>query len=183
MYPGKGIKTEAELQTALTEEIEKYWASQSMNQMHDQIYHLLLDQTKIEFPKPFLTRWLKNGGDKVRTQEEAEKEYPTFEGQLKWTLISDTIIKENKLEVTSEDLRASMKEEVSRYFGKMNMGEDMSWLDSYLDRMMKDEKQVDATYRRLITEKLFNWAVLKCKPTEKTVTSEELIAMQHNHQH
>ncbi|MEQ1554965.1 MAG: trigger factor [Ferruginibacter sp.] len=183
VYPGKGIKTEAELQTALTEEIEKYWASQSMNQMHDQIYHLLLDQTKIEFPKPFLTRWLKNGGDKVRTQEEAEKEYPTFEGQLKWTLISDTIIKENKLEVTSEDLRASMKEEVSRYFGQMNMGEDMSWLDSYLDRMMKDEKQVDATYRRLITEKLFNWAVLKCKPTEKTVTSEELIAMQHNHQH
>jgi trigger factor len=183
VYPNKGIKTEAELRTALQDEIEKYWASQSANQLHDQIYHLLLDDTKMEFPKPFLTRWLKTGGDKQRTQEEAEAEYPTFEGQLKWTLISDTIIKENKLDVTEADLRASMKEEVSRYFGNMNMGEDMSWLESYIDRMMKDEKHVDTTYRKMITEKLFSWAENQAKPTEKKVTVDELVAMQHNHQH
>jgi trigger factor len=183
VYPGKEIKTEAELRTALQEEIEKYWASQSANQLHDQIYHLLLDETKMEFPKEFLTRWLKTGGDKQRTQAEAEAEYPTFENQLKWTLISDTIINGNKLEVTEADLRASMKEEVSRYFGNMNMGEDMSWLESYIDRMMKDEKQVDAVYRRLVTEKLFNWAESQAKPTEKKVTVDELVAMQHNHQH
>jgi trigger factor len=183
VYPGKEIKTEAELRTALKAEIEKYWASQSANQLHDQIYHLLLDDTKMEFPQPFLTRWLENGGDKPKTKEEAEADYPNFQNQLKWTLISDTIIRENKLEVTEADLRTSMKEEVSRYFGNMNMGEDMSWLESYIDRMMKDEKQVDATYRRMITEKLFNWAASQAKPTEKKVTSEELVAMQHNHQH
>jgi trigger factor len=183
VYPGKEIKTEAELRTALKDEIEKYWASQSANQLHDQIYHLLLDDTKMEFPQPFLTRWLENGGDKPKTKEEAEADYPNFQNQLKWTLISDTIIRENKLEVTEADLRTSMKEEVSRYFGNMNMGEDMSWLESYIDRMMKDEKQVDATYRRMITEKLFNWAASQAKPTEKKVTSEELVAMQHNHQH
>jgi trigger factor len=183
VYPGKGITTEAELKTALKDEIEKYWASQSANQLHDQIYHLLLDDTKMEFPQAFLTRWLKTGGDKQRTQEEAEAEYPTFQNQLKWTLISDTIIKENKLDVTEEELRTSMKEEVSRYFGQMNMGEDMSWLESYIDRMMKDEKHVDSTYRKMVTEKLFRWAESQAKPTEKKVTSEELIAMQHNHQH
>jgi trigger factor len=183
VYPGKGITTEADLKTALKDEIEKYWASQSANQLHDQIYHLLLDDTKMEFPQAFLTRWLKTGGDKQRTQEEAEAEYPTFQNQLKWTLISDTIIKENKLDVTEEELRTSMKEEVSRYFGQMNMGEDMSWLESYIDRMMKDEKHVDSTYRKMVTEKLFRWAEGQAKPAEKKVTSEELIAMQHNHQH
>ena len=76
-----------------------------------------------------------------------------------------------------------MKEEVMRYFGQMNMGEDTSWLESYIDRMMKDEKHVDTTYRRLITEKLFNWAASQVKPKEKKVTAEELAAMQHNHQH
>jgi trigger factor len=76
-----------------------------------------------------------------------------------------------------------MKVEVMRYFGQMNMGEDMSWLDSYIDRMMKDEKQVDATYRRLITEKLFNWMEAQTKPKAKKVTAEELTAMQHNHHH
>ncbi len=183
VYPGKEIKTEEALRSALKEEIEKYWGAQSRNQLHDQLYHNLLDETKMEFPKEFLTRWLKTGGDKQRTQEEAEAEYPTFENQLKWTLISDTIIKENKLDVSEEELRASLKEEVSRYFGNMNMGEDMSWLEAYIDRMMKDEKQIDATYRRLVTEKLFNWAEGQSKPKEKKVTSDELVAMQHNHQH
>lgn len=183
VYPGKEIKTEEALRTALKEEIQKYWEAQSRNQLHDQLYHNLLEQTKMEFPTAFLTRWLKTGGDKQRTQEEAEAEYPTFENQLKWTLISDTIIKENKLDVSEEELRTSLKEEVSRYFGNMNMGEDMSWLESYIDRMMKDEKQIDATYRRLVTEKLFGWAEAQAKPTEKKVTSDELIAMQHNHQH
>jgi trigger factor len=65
----------------------------------------------------------------------------------------------------------------------MGMGEDMSWLDSYIDRMMKDEKQVDATYRRLVTQKLFDFLEGQVKKKEKTVTTEELAAMQHNHSH
>ena len=181
VYPGKGIKTEAELQAGLREELEKHWSSQTKNQLHDQLYHYLLDETKMEFPKPFLTRWLKTGGDKTRTQEEAEVEYPTFEGQLKWTLISDQIIKENKLEVKDEEIRASMREEVSRYFGQMSMSQDMSWLDSYLDRMMQDEKQLDATYRRLISGKLFDCIETQTKPIEKKVTVDELLATQHKH--
>jgi trigger factor len=181
VFPNKGIKTVDELKASLTEEMKQYWASQTMNQLHDQLYHLLLDETKIEFPQAFLKRWLQQGGDKPRTAEEAETEYPTFEGQLKWTMISDKIISENKLEVVDAEIRQSMQEEISRYFGGMNIGDDTGWLDSYIDRMMKDEKQLDATYRRLITEKVFNWAVSQSKPAEKTVTVDELVGMQHKH--
>lgn len=183
VYPGKNIKTETELTEALKEEIAKYWESQSRNQLHDQLYHLLLDETKMEFPESFLKRWLQNGGDKPKTAEEAETEFPVFSNQLKWTLISDRLVKDNNLDVTPEELKENMKVEVMRYFGQMNMGEDMSWLDSYIDRMMKDEKQVDATYRKLITEKLFGWMEAQTKPKEKKVSVEELTAMQHNHQH
>ena len=76
-----------------------------------------------------------------------------------------------------------MKVEVMRYFGTMQLGDDTSWLESYIERMMKDEKQVDATYRRLITEKLFAWMETQVKPKEKEVTVEELTGMMHNHQH
>lgn len=183
VYPGKGIASEDTFRTTLKEDIEKYWEAQSRNQLHDQIYHLLLDKTSMEFPEAFLKRWLQSGGEKPKTADEAEAEFPVFSNQLKWTLISDKIIVENKLEVTQDDLRASMKEEVMRYFGQMNMGEDMSWLDSYLDRMMKDEKQVDATYRRMITERLFDFVEKQVKTKDKKVTPEELNGLQHNHQH
>ena len=183
VYPGKDIKTEEELRTKLTEEIQQYWDAQSRNQLHDQLYHYMLDETKMEFPETFLKRWLQTGGEQQKTAEQAETEFPAFSSQLKWTLISDRIITENKLEVSNEELREHMKTEVMRYFGQMNMGQDMSWLESYMDRMMKDEKQVDATYRRLITEKLFGNVEGQVKATEKNITGEELTAMQHNHQH
>jgi trigger factor len=183
IYPGKGIKTEAELRAAIKEEIENYWLGQSRNQLQDQLYHYLLDETGMDFPAEFLKRWLQTGGEKEKTPEEAESEFPAFSNQLKWTLISDKLIKENGLEVSNEELREYMKAEIMRYFGTMNLGEDTGWVESYIDRMMKDEKQVDSSYRRLITDKLFNWIESQAKPKEKEVTAEELTAMQHHHQH
>ena len=183
IYPGKEIKTEAELREAIKEEIENYWKGQSRNQLQDQLYHYLLDETKMEFPVEFLKRWLQTGGDKEKTAEQVETEFPSFSNQLKWTLISDKLIKENGLEVGNEELREYMKMEVMRYFGTMNLGEDTSWIESYIDRMMKDEKQVDSSYRRLITDKLFNWIEGQAKAKEKEVTAEELTAMQHHHAH
>jgi trigger factor len=183
IYPGKEIKTEAELRDAIKEEIENYWAAQSRNQLQDQLYHYLLDETKMEFPVEFLKRWLQTGGETEKTAEQVETEFPAFSNQLKWTLISDKLIKENKLEVGNEELREYMKVEIMRYFGTMNLGEDTSWIESYIDRMMKDEKQVDSSYRRLTTDKLFNWIESQAKAKEKVVTAEELTAMQHHHQH
>ena len=183
IYPAKDIKTEEELRNGLKEEIQNYWDGQSRNQLQDQLYHYLIDETKMEFPAEFLKRWLQTGGEKPKTTEEAETEFPAFSNQLKWTLISDKLIKENKLEVSNEELREYMKVEVMRYFGSMSMGDDTSWIESYIDRMMKDEKQADASYRRLITDKLFGWIEGQVKPKEKEVTPEELTAMQHHHQH
>jgi trigger factor len=183
IYPAKEIRTEAELREAIKEEINNYWNGQSRNQLQDQLYHYLLDETKMDFPVEFLKRWLQTGGDKEKTPEQVETEFPAFSNQLKWTLISDKLIRENKLEVGNDELREYMKMEIMRYFGSMNLGEDTSWIESYIDRMMKDEKQVDSSYRRLITDKLFNWIEGQAKTKEKEVTAEELTAMQHHHEH
>ncbi len=183
IYPAKDIKSEDELKVAIKEEIQQYWDAQSRNQMQDQLYHYLIDETKMEFPADFLKRWLQTGGEKPKTAEEAETEFPGFINQLKWTLISDKLIQENKLQVTNEELRDSMKAEIMKYFGAMSMGDDTSWIESYIDRMMKDEKQVDSSYRRLITDKLFSWIETQAKSEEKEVTGEELNSMMHNHHH
>ena len=183
IFPGAAVTTEEDFRTKLKEEIEQYWDGQSRIQLHDQLYHYMLNETQMEFPAEFLKRWLQVGSEERKTAEQAEQEFPVFSTQLKWTLISDRLIKGNNLEVTQEELKDTMKTEVMRYFGSMSLGDDTSWLDSYVDRMMKDEKQVDASYRRLITDKLFNYAQTQVTPVEKIVTTDELTGMQHNHHH
>ena len=76
-----------------------------------------------------------------------------------------------------------MKEEIMGYFGQMNVGDDNGWIESYIDRMMKDQKQVDNSYRKLLTNKLFNFLDTKVTPEEKQSSPEELLAMQHHHEH
>ncbi len=182
VFPGKELKTEEDFRKTLKEEIQKQWDAAGHNQLQDQLYHVLIE-TPIEFPVSFLKRWLEIGTEKQKTLEEVEAEYPKFESQLKWTLISDKVINDNHLEVSEEELRNNMQKEIMGYFGQMNLGEDTSWLESYVDRMMKDEKQVDASYRRLITEKLFNWLETQVTPEEKEISSEEFLKMQEEHHH
>jgi trigger factor len=182
VFPGKELKTEEDFRKTLEEGIQKQWDAAGHNQMQDQLYHALID-APLQLPADFLKRYIEIGGEKQKTKDEVEAEYPQFENQLKWTLISDKIIKENNLEVTEEELRENMRKEIMGYFGQMNLGEDASWMESYVDRMMKDEKQVDNSYRRLITEKLFNWLESQVTPEEKETTSEEFLAMQHHHHH
>jgi len=182
VFPGKDLKTEEDFRKTLEEEIQKQWDAAGHNQLQDQLYHTLIE-TPIEFPVSFLKRWLETGTERQKTLEEVEAEYPKFESQLKWTLISDKIISDNHLEVSEEELRNNMQKEIMGYFGQMNLGEDTSWLESYIDRMMKDEKQVDASYRRLITEKLFNWLETQVTPEEKEISSEEFLKMQEHHHH
>ena len=182
VLPGKEIKTEEEFREAMKEQLQQQWDAASRSQMQDQLYHTLLE-TPLQLPDEFLKRWIAIGGEKKKNTEEVEAEYPSFLNQLKWTLISDKIIIDNKLDVSEEELRNYMKEEIMRYFGQMNMGDDNQWIESYIDRMMEDQKQVDSSYRRIITEKLFNFIETQVTPIEKQSSPEELLAMQHHHEH
>lgn len=183
VFPGAAVATEEEFRNKIKEEIQQHWDAQSRNQLHDQLYHYLLDETKMELPAAFLKRWLQTGSEQRKSVEQAEEEFPVFSNQLKWTLISDKIIKENNLQVSQDELKDYMKNDVMRYFGSMNLGEDTGWLDSYIEKMIKDEKQRDSSYQRLITTKLFNWVESQANAAEKEVSAEELTGMQHNHQH
>ncbi len=182
VFPGKDLKTEEDFRKTLEEEIQKQWDAASHNQVQDQLYHTLID-TPIEFPDAFLKRWIEIGGEQQKTKEQVEEEYPQFVTQLKWTLISDKIIRDNNIDVSDEELRENMKAEIMGYFGQMNLGEDTSWIESYVDRMMKDKKQVDSSYRKLITKKLFDWLEAQVTPEEKEISSEEFLTMQENHHH
>ena len=182
LFPGKNIATEAEFKEAVKADIGAYWESQGTGQVHDEIFHYLVDHTQIDFPESFLKRWLQTGGEKPKTADEAEEEYPNFINSLKWNLISDRIIHENQLEVQPEELRAFAKQQMMGHMGITTVDESTSWLDAYVDRMMKDKKYIDQTYHQLLTNKVFGWAetqVVNYK--EELMSVDEFVSKQHHH--
>jgi trigger factor len=184
-FPNSAITTEAEFRSEVKKEIENYYAQQSRNQVHDQIYHHVVDHTKMEFPEQFLKRWLQTGGEQPKTAEEAEQDYPTFVSQLKWTLTSGKLINENKIEVLPEDIRDFAKQQLFSYMGGQlgALGDSQQWVEDYANRMMQDRKFVEDSYHRISTDKLFTLLEGQVSAKEEAISAENFAEKLHHHHH
>lgn len=183
LYPNQEVKTEDDFRNKIKEEIQAYWNGQATNQIHDQVFHQLVDHTKIEFPEGFLKKWVKSQGETPKTDEEVEAEFPKFISQLKWTLISDKIVQDNAIQVSPDEIRSFAKQQLFSYMGGANLSDDQPWVTDYVEKMMKDRKYVEDAYSRLQTQKIFEWAATQVKPADKDITAEDFTKMVEEHQH
>ncbi|WP_409966329.1 Trigger factor [Mycovorax composti] len=187
LFPEGDVKTEEEFRAKVKDQIFNYWAAQSRNQIHDQIFHSLVDNTKIEFPEAFLRKWLlsqnSENGQPAKTEEQVEQELPTFLNQLKWTLITEKIVKVQQIEVKPEEVREFAKAQLFSYMGGAVPSEEEPWVKDYVDRMMNDRRYVEDAYSRIQSQKVFEWAEKQIKPKSKQVSAEEFNKMVEEHQH
>ncbi|MFZ1858121.1 MAG: trigger factor [Chitinophagaceae bacterium] len=188
LYPNQEVKSEADFRNKVKEEIQNYWNGQANNQIHDQVFHQLVDHTEIKFPEGFLKKWIKTQNEtgkdqEPKTDEEVEKEFPTFISQLKWTLISDKIVQDNGIQVGPDEIRSFAKQQLFSYMGGANLSDDQPWVADYVEKMMKDRKYVEDAYNRIQTQKIFEWAATQLKPTDKDISAEEFTKMVESHQH
>jgi trigger factor len=181
-FPGRDILNEEDFRKAVKETAEQQWDAQSRNQLHDQIYHQLVDKVQTNFPEDFLKRWMQKGQEEPKTAEEAEKEYPSFANSLKWTLITTQLTNQFEINVEPAEIKDFAKQQIMGYMGNQS-AEEAPWLDSYAESMLKDKKFIENTYYQLQTTKLFNQLEQQVNVIEDIVTPEELADMQHNHSH
>jgi len=183
LYPNQEVKTTDDFRKKISEEIQAYWNSQADNQIHDQVFHQLVDHTEVSFPEGFLKKWMKTQGENTKSEEEVEKEFPNFLNQLKWTLISDKIVQDNGIQVNPDEIKSFAKQQLFSYMGGANLSDDQPWVTEYVEKMMKDRKFVEDTYNRLQTQKIFEWGATQVKPVEKEISAEDFSKMVQEHQH
>lgn len=188
VFPNGEVTDEADFKEKLRTELGKEFDNATKQRLHNEIYELLVHQTPVQLPVAFLKRWLKEGGEKPKNEAEVEQEFPGFDHQLRWTLISDKLIADNKIDVSYEEVAEHVKKQVLAYFG-MTSDEDAPWLDSYMAKVVKDQKTMDETYRRILFEKLFTHLEGAFNVQEKEVSEEEFFklpdahAAHHHHDH
>lgn len=187
LFPAGDVKTDDDFRARIKTELEAQWAAEARNQLHHQLYHILLEGTNIDFPVDFLKRWMRVNtpeGQPQKSDEQIEQEFPSFLNQLKWSLITEKLAQEANIEVGQDDLRQFAKQQLLSYMGGMaQMDEEQTWVRDYIDRMMKDRKYVDDAYHRLQTGKIFDWAETQVHPQEVAVSKDEFLKMNEAHQH
>jgi trigger factor len=180
VFPNDMITTEADFKERIRTELGKEYIRISNERLQNEMYELLVHNTPVQLPEAFLKRWMREGGEKPKAADEVEKEFPSFVHQLLWTLISDKVIIDNKIEVTLEEVNADIKTRVLAYFG-METDEDAPWMDGYMAKVAKDQKTMDETYRRLLFDKLFQLLETKFNVETKEVGEEEFFKLPDPH--
>lgn len=181
-FPGREIKTESELRDVVKAEIENAYAQQTRNQMHDQIYHYITDHVKVDYPDAFLKRWLQMSNEQEKSAEDVEAEYPKYTQQLTWSLVANKLLEDNQISVSPDDIKAAAKVQLMSYMGGQNFG-DVSWMDDYAERMMKDKKFVEQTYSQVQMEKLFGALESQVQAMEEPISVEDFSSKLHHHHH
>lgn len=183
IYPQKDIKTAEDFKAEIAKEMQGYLDQETTNRLDQEIFEKLVHKTTIELPEEFLKKWMKQEGEKPKTDAEVEENYSNFDHQLRWNLISAKLLKDFDLSATPEEVEERVRQRVINYFSQGMPGFNLSFVNDIVNKMMQDEKTIGETYQEVLTDKLFKQLRDKAEIEEKEVTEEEFSQLPHNHHH
>lgn len=184
VYPGRELKEADAFRTAIKDDLTKYYGQQASSQIHDQIYHYLTEQVKLDMPEPFLKRWMMVSSDGKKSNVEIDAEYGTFTQQLQWALISSKLSSDNNVNVENEELKDFARHQLMGYLGgQMELQGNEPWIEEYVSKMMADKKFIDDAYGQIRISKLFEALEPQVKAKDESISEAAFTEMLQKHQH
>ena len=147
---GEGIVTTEEGFTdEITKEIEAMFAQDSDRKLQNDLYKLAIEKAQFQLPDEFLKRWLKVTNEKL-TDEELAGGYDDFAKNLKWTLIENKVITDNKIEIKYEEVFAAAKARLDaqfRMYSPQPLSEEQ--LAQYTVQFLQNKEQANKIFEEL----------------------------------
>lgn len=177
---GEGVvSSEEEFNKKIDEEIERNLKLEGDARFAIDIKDKMLDKLKIELPKEFLIRWLVAINEGKFTREQIESEFPLFEKDLKWQLVSNKVAEEQKFAVTEEEMREfAMGYARSQFasYGMTFLPEE--YIARYANDILKNREEVKKIHERLLDKKVVDWFKENVTLDTKEVTVDEFNKLQ-----
>ncbi len=174
LYGEGQVKSEEEFMKKIDEEIEANLKNDSEYRFKIDAKDFLVKKFKKSLPKEFLIRWLLTANEGKASREEIEKDYEHFEEDLKWQLIKNKLIEENKIAVTDEELLETAKEFTRAQFmqyGLSNIPDEH--LETYAKESLNREKERKSLYEKKYEDKVIELLKGMVKVDEKEISSEK----------
>ena len=170
-YFGAGVSNRDEAMEQIKKGIVQFYDVRSNALLMRSFQERLMAENPIELPDSFLKRWLFVNNEGNVPADQIEREYPAFADNLRWSLLRDKIKAQFGLEVTEADVYEAYVQRVRNYF-QQDVPEEL--LRSSVERLMKEDKDVENTKRDLETDQIFVAIRSAVTIHDQPVTSEEL---------
>ena len=151
------VKSEEEFKEKIREELESMMVQNADQKLQGDMLQFGLDKTKLSLPDDFLKRWLKATNEKL-SDEELEKGYDDFARNLRWTLIENKIIKDNKLEIKYEEVFAAAKNRLDsqfRMYSPQPLSEEQ--LGQYTAQFLQNKENANRIFEEVKGQHVFEY--------------------------
>jgi trigger factor len=169
-YFGEGVNNKEEAIEKLKVGILQFYDVRSNALLFRTLQERLLELNTIELPDNFLKRWLGVTNQGKLGADQIEREYPAFSANLRWSIIREDLMEAFGVDVSDAELKAEYGRRVRNYF-QSNLPDNI--MESSIERLMKDEKDVENTRRELESDKLLEAVRGQITLADKAVSSDE----------
>ncbi|MCF8370212.1 MAG: trigger factor [Bacteroidales bacterium] len=143
---GEGtVNSEEEFRAKIKENIANSLVKESDFKFQIDMKEYLMNKFQFDLPAEFLKRWLLEVNEDLK-RDELEKDWPLFEKDFKWQMISSKISDEKEIKVSEEDLKEEAKRVARNQFMQYGMGnlpdENLEEFAKYILDKEEDRKKM-----------------------------------------
>jgi len=104
----------------------------------------------------FCAKWLSTEVEKPLTEEQLEKEYPSYSRGMKLRLIENRIFRDQQMQISQEEIRGMARQYIMHQFSGYAYGLTDDIMDSLINRYLEKRESVDRIIENLSSRKVFD---------------------------
>jgi len=163
----------------IAEDLERQVSRESKYKFHLDAQAKLMDDTEVPLPEEFLKRWMMlTSKNNELTREQLDIDFPAFAHDLKWRMIKNTIIADQKLEATEEEIREqAIWAAQSRYFQYGIYDAPPEQLFQLADVLLKNEEEKNRIADVILENKVIDYVSTKFGLVEQEISLDDFNKM------
>ena len=176
---GEGVVTdEAGFDAKIVERIAQEYKQESDFRFVLDAREYLLNKTNIELPEEFMKKWLYTINEGKFTMEDIEKDFALFCKDFRWQMISQYIMREQKMEITREEVLEVAKQMARYQFAMYGLNDvPAEQLNHYAESILANEKEGRRIVEKTEQDKVIGYVKSVVTLEEKEISIEDLQAM------
>ena len=175
IYGAGEVKTEEEFRTKVSKELNKMFIQDTDRVFKKEVSSTLIKKLKLKLPDAFLKKWILSS-NKEATKEQIEKEYEMYSDNLKWQLIENNIIKDQKIKVEGEELLNHTMQLIGSQYAQYNM---MIPADDELKKaaqnVLGNQEEARKINEMLYNQKVMDYLKKTLKVNDKFISHEDFV--------
>ena len=174
-FPTEDIADEIGFKEKIKADLENMFKADAENLFRRKFANKLIEEINPTLPDAFLKKWIKMANENPLSDEQIEADYPNYAENLKWQLIQNQVIEDEKIEVTSEELKEHAENYIMRNYKQYGMTLDAEQLESMVSSTIANTEERKRLFETLYEHKVVDSLKDKAKIKEKMVSYEKFI--------